>query len=331
MDAPANALSVVICCYSDRRFSDLRDAVLSVRGQLAPGDELVVVVDHNPGLLGRVRAAFPDLLTAENGGPRGLSGARNAGIAATRGDILVFLDDDAEAAPGMIEALRAVASQPGSLGAVARIVPVWLGPEPRWFPAEFLWTVGCTYEGLRPGPVRNLIGAAMAVRRRVFDAVGGFDTGLGRIQTGLPLGCEETELCIRAGRIEPGGRFHYIPEAVCRHKVPAGRATPRYLAARCYAEGLSKAQLGAIARGREALSSERAYVLRTLPLGVARGLRDAVSRGDGAGVLRAGFIGFGLASTVAGYAVGRARLVLERGRHAPAAAHPAAPIDGRSA
>ena len=49
-------------------------------------------------------------------------------------------------------------------------------------PSEFDWVVGCTYEGHRSslGPVRNLIGANMSMRRRVFDSVGGFRSDLGR-------------------------------------------------------------------------------------------------------------------------------------------------------
>jgi hypothetical protein len=53
-----------------------------------------------------------------------------------------------------------------------------------------------------------------------------------------------------------------------------------------------------------ALASERDYVARVLPAGVARGLIDAL-RGDPAGVGRSVSIVLGLAVTVAGYAVGR--------------------------
>lgn len=308
MTGYTGALSVVLCAYSDRRFGDLRDAIRSVLPQLAEGDEVIVVIDHNPWLRERVTSLFPDLQVIDNDGPRGLSGARNTGIAAARGSILLFLDDDATAAPGMVDGLRGATQEPLSLGAVARIVPAWLGPDPRWFPAEFLWTVGCTYEGMRPGPVRNLIGAAMAVRRSVFDTVGGFDTGLGRKQAGLPLGCEETELCIRAARAFPGKKFHYVPTSVCHHKVPADRATLRYLGARCLAEGLSKASLRAVAGSQDALSSERTYVTRTLPRGIARGIWSTLRRGEVTGGARAGTIAFGFASTVAGYALGRLRL-----------------------
>ena len=313
--------SVVICCYTDARWDDLGDAVRAARALDPPADEVVVVVDHNPPLGERLRALFPDLAVVDNAGERGLSGARNAGIAASRGDLLVFLDDDAVADPGLLGHLAWQAARPGVLGAGARILPAWRGARPVWFPDEFLWVVGCTYAGLRPGPVRNLIGAAMAVRRTVFGSVGGFEEALGRTRTGLPLGCEETELCIRARAADPAGRFVYEPEAVCHHRVVPDRATWRYLVRRCFAEGLSKAHLATLAGAAPAMSTERAYALRTLPRGVLRGLAAGLA-GDLSGFGRAGAIGLGFAVTASGYALGRLRRAGPARPPLPGAARP---------
>ena len=323
---PRLTASVVICCYTDARWDDLGDAVRSARALDPPADEVVVVVDHNPALRERLRTLFPDLTIVDNARECGLSGARNAGIAASRGDLLVFLDDDAVADPRLVGHLARQAARPGTLGAGARILPAWQGARPRWFPDEFLWVLGCTYAGLRPGPVRNLIGAAMAVRRSVFDAVGGFEGTLGRTHTGLPLGCEETELCIRARASDPAGRFVYAPEAVCRHRIVPARATWRYFARRCFAEGLSKAHLAALAGATPALATERAYVLRTLPRGVLRGLAAGLS-GDPGGFARAGAIVLGFAATAAGFALGRLRR--PETRRAPALAGAGRPLPAR--
>ena len=156
----------------------------------------------NVELQRRVSAAFPSVVVVENRYARGLSGARNSGVESTAGDLIVFFDDDAVADPGMVVALGDSCLDLHVLGAVAKIEPEWIGGAPRWFPTEFLWVVGCTYRGMKPGRVRNLIGAAMCVRRSVFESVGGFTGGVGRNASRLPLGCEETELCIRAnGRL----------------------------------------------------------------------------------------------------------------------------------
>src|SRR5260370_3129049 len=105
-------------------------------------------------------------------------------------------------------------------------MPFLLNKEPRWFPEEFYWVVGCTYRGM-PGSVaqiRNPIGANMAFRREVFDVVGDFRSEVGRVGT-HPVGCEETELCIRVRQHWPHGVFLYQPQACVSHRVPINRAT----------------------------------------------------------------------------------------------------------
>ena len=58
---------------------------------------------------------------------------------------------------------------------------------------------------------------------------------------GRPLGCEETDLCIRLARAEPGGVILYDPAVRVRHRVTRERARLGYFVVRCHAEGISKA------------------------------------------------------------------------------------------
>ena len=168
--------------------------------------------------------------------------------------------------------------------------------------------VGCTYRGLpdRAAPVRNLIGANMSLRRDVLERVGGFRPGVGRVGR-LPSGCEETELCIRASQRLPGGRFVYEPRARVLHAVPASRAGWRYFGSRCFAEGVSKAQVASWRGPADALASERSYAGRTLPRGMLRNGRAAV-RGEGAALVRMAAIVAGLVMTATGYVTGALRL-----------------------
>src|SRR4051794_5862320 len=99
------AASVVVCAYTERRWDDLRAAVASVAAQTVPALEVVVVCDHNPSLLARVRRELPDAVARANTGERGLSGARNTGVRAARGEVIAFLDDDAVAAPDWLQRL----------------------------------------------------------------------------------------------------------------------------------------------------------------------------------------------------------------------------------
>lgn len=310
----ADPLSVVICAYTEDRWDDLRDAVASTRHQSRPIDELIVVIDHNDDLLDRARTEFRDATVVANDGPKGLSGARNTGWRTARGRVVAFLDDDAVADEGWAAALLAPYESPEVLGVGGRAVPAWDGDRPDWLPEEFLWVVGCSYRGLPEvaAPVRNLIGCNMSVRRDVLEAVGGFDAGLGRTSD-RPLGCEETDLCIRAGERFPGGRFVADPAAVVHHRVRTDRTRWAYFRERCRSEGVSKAWVARRVGQDAALSSERAHAAKVLPAGVLRGLADAL-RGDGSGLARAAAIVAGLAYTTLSY-------VAELRRRRPVDAH----------
>src|SRR6266516_1953404 len=297
MTSSRPSTSVIICSCSLERWHDLLEAVASARSLSPAPDEIAIVVDHNPELRLRCAAEFADLVVIENTQACGLSGARNSGIAATHGSLVIFLDDDAIADPRWLAYIRIHCEQPGVLGAMGRIEPIWLGSRPRWFPDEFLWVVGCTYRGFpeRASHVRNLLGCSMALRREVLEKIGGFNARLGRTESAFAWSCEETELCQRARALNASSEFVFEPATSVRHKVPAKRLTPKYFAMRCFAEGRSKWQVASLATSRNALSTEWTYVLNTLPRGVARGFGDALLRLDIGGLGRAFAIVAGLA------------------------------------
>lgn len=311
--------SVVICVYTKERWDDIREAIESVRAQRRQPHELILVVDYNPDLHLELKKAYPDAIVVENIHEKGLSGGKNTGAETATGDIVAYLDDDAVADPGWLEALEEGFQTPEVVGVGGRTVPRWAtGSRPRWFPGEFDWTVGCTYTGMPTvrAPIRNVMGGNAAFRREVIGAVGGFHTGIGRSVQGRknrPLGCEETEFCIRLSQSRPGSIMLFEPRALIEHKVSAQRARFAYFRARCFAEGLSKALVAASVGSGDGLSSERAYTLKTLPRGVLRGLGDTL-RGDVAGLGRAAAIVVGLAWTTWGYVLGTLRLKLRRSR-----------------
>jgi GT2 family glycosyltransferase len=306
--------SVVICAYTQERWDRLAAAIASVRDQTRPARETIVAVDHCPPLARRLRTAFPDVIVVPSTGRPGLSGARNAGLARATGDVVAFLDDDATAARDWLERLAEGYEADDVVGVGGAVLPAWESGRPRWFPAEFDWVVGCTYTGLPLGqaPVRNLIGANMSFRREVFELVGGFTEGLGRLGT-RPLGCEETELAIRIRQRRPGARLLYEPSAVVHHHVPRQRARWRYFGARCYAEGLSKAAVSRLVGARDGLAAERQYVRRVLPRAVVAGLVPA-GAGPHTGVRPAAAVLLGLALTTSGYLRGRVAMASTRAR-----------------
>ncbi|AZS88173.1 glycosyltransferase family 2 protein [Streptomyces griseoviridis] len=309
-------ISVVICVYTEDRWEDILAAVSSVRAQSRQARETLLVVDHNQALLERLTKEYGNapegpgaVRVLANAGPRGLSAGRNTGIAASHGEVIAFLDDDAVAERDWLRRLAEGYADPRVLAVGGRTVPVWAsGRRPAWFPEEFDWVVGCTYRGLPPGRVRvrNVLGGNASFRRTAFDAAGGFATGIGRDGDRRPLGGEETELCIRLGQLRPDAVLLIDDRAVIHHRVPAAREHFGYFRARTYAEGLSKALVARSVGAGKGLESERRYTTRVLPAGVVRGLRDVVlARPGGAG--RAGAIVAGVLTAAGGYLVGSVR------------------------
>jgi GT2 family glycosyltransferase/O-antigen/teichoic acid export membrane protein len=309
------SVSIVICVYSLDRWQDICEAIKSVRTQDLSALEIIVVVDHNPELRDRLTRSFSDILIIENQFPRGLSGARNTGIAMAAGEFVAFLDDDAVADRGWLKTMLNHFDGPNVIGVGSRVSPLWCGERPSWFPDEFLWVVGCSYRGLpeKTSRVRNCLGAAMCFRRALFDKLAGFNLSLGRSQNVLLLSAEETELCLRAANLIEGATIIYEPAAFVSHKVPAKRLNWKYFFRRCYAEGISKAYLAKLRPSRDALATERIYVFNDLPRGVLKGLGEALSQFDFGGLGRATAIIAGLGSAAVGYCIGSLHM-LARGR-----------------
>jgi glycosyltransferase involved in cell wall biosynthesis len=303
-----NSFSVVICVYTEKRWDQICAAVESVRAQSVPGAELILVVDHNPALYKRIISAMPDVNVVENREAQGLSGGRNTGAALAHGDIIAFLDDDAAAHPDWLKFLGDAYANPDVIGVGGLTLPRWQTKSPAWFPVEFYWVIACNYTGMPDSgqPVRNLVGVNMSFRRVAFELVDGFRTGIGRTAGKLPLGCEETEFCIRLGQRSPGSLLVTEHRAVAWHWVPDDRCRFSYFMSRCFAEGISKAQVASEVGRGDGLSAERSYVTRTLPLGVLKGIVGLL-RGDFRGLARSAAIVVGLSLTVTGYVVGVSR------------------------
>ena len=299
----AVAMSVAVCAYTDRRWNLLVEAVERTEKQLMDGDELLLVIDHSPELYERVRAQFPALNVVANHHGKGLSGARNTAIDTASGDVIVFLDDDASPDPGWLEALRESYSARQILGVGGIVTPCWDSLSPAWMPAEFLWVVGCSYEGLprSVAPIRNPIGANMSFRREVFTQVGGFSEALGRVGT-LPVGCEETELSMRVSARYGDGVIIHQPAASVTHHVTHERTSFGYYLRRCWSEGLSKAIVSQLAERRGGLRTERGYVTDTVLPAVGRQLLRGV-RGYSDAWSKTAALLIGTAVTVTSYLV----------------------------
>ena len=319
--------TVVVCAFASHRLEQTLACVTSVLSQDPPPGQIVVVVDHNDTLHADLRARLPeDVEVVANPDARGLSSARNTAIARSRGDYVVFIDDDAVAHDQWLARLLTAFDDPSVIGAGGQARPLWEAPAPDWLPPELLWVVGCSYVGLpETGSVRNPLGCNMAFRADLFQSVGMFNPAIGRLGS-LPLGCEETEFCLRAAREVPDGRIALVSGAEIDHHVPASRATVSYLLRRCYFEGISKALVRRLG-DRRSLDTERAYLRHALPARAKASVRRSLS-----GHLAQGLGPMGaLAGSVAAAAVGYLFGLVAFGLRPPAASRLPPAVDRRPA
>lgn len=308
------AASVVICAYTLERWDTIRAAVDAVLAQEPRPAQVIVVCDHNPELARRAKAELPGVTVLDSAGARGLSGARNTGLAAATSPVTAFLDDDAVPRPGWLAALLAPYERGNVVATGGHVEPRWAGRRPAWLPPEFDWVVGCSYAGMPAGggPIRNPIGASMSMRTDLALAAGGFDDAVGRVGA-RPTGCEETELSIRLTAATPGSAIYYEPASVVDHLVTAQRASYRYFLRRCWHEGNSKARVVALAGAGPGLERERRQAAVVIPRALARQARQ-LAAGHPAAAARMAALASGLAVTAAGYLTGQLRRAAGRAR-----------------
>ncbi len=234
------SLSVVI--PTKDRAEALGRTLDALEAQEAGGATLeAVVVDNgsNDGTLEQVRAREADgglsirLLEQPEGGP---AAARNAGVAAASGEVLLFLGDDTEPEDrGLLRAhldLHAARPEP-TYGVLGRIT--WTPRKPVTPFMRWLENGGPQFHycDLAPGPVdaaSYFYSSHASVKRAFFERVGGFDE---RFPTAA---VEDTELGVRLA--DAGFELDYHPELLVLHDHPT---TPEQSLRRSIAVGRSAA------------------------------------------------------------------------------------------
>lgn len=245
--------SVVVCTRN--RSSRLGDACEALFGVTPPagGWEVVIVdnasTDDTRAVAERLQRGADPFVRVVEEPTIGLSAARNRGIAASRGELIAFLDDDAFPDSRWLEALATALAGDRVMCAGGPVEPLLDGGLPEWFQGRFLpyltvWDLGDAAIDLRYNEYPR--GANMAFRREAFTRFGVFSPQLGRSGRSL-LSCEETELCLR---LERGGfRTVYVPGARVRHATPVERLTPEWMERRFAAQGHSEAVIAWIHGG----------------------------------------------------------------------------------
>jgi GT2 family glycosyltransferase len=114
--------SIVVPNLNGRHF--LGPCLEAVAAQ-ADGDVETIVVDNgsDDGSVSLVRERFPSVKVVELGRNHGFAGAMNAGIAAAEGELIAFLNNDAEPQPVWLDELRlCLERHPRAAAATAKLV-----------------------------------------------------------------------------------------------------------------------------------------------------------------------------------------------------------------
>ncbi|MBM2840619.1 MAG: protein of unknown function, putative Glycosyl transferase [Bacteroidetes bacterium] len=200
-------ISVIIPCYNQAHF--LRDAVGSVVAQTCSEWEIVIVNDGSPDncsdVARMVMREFPRseirLVEQRNGG---LSSARNAGIAASAGEFILPLDADDMLRPTYFGKALALFER------FPEIAIVYTDQE--YFGARQLLVRTLEFSP-RKVLFENQFAYCSMYRRRVWEAVGGYDTS-------FAIGSEDWNFWL--GCVEKGFVARRIPEPLFLYRVREG-------------------------------------------------------------------------------------------------------------
>ena len=228
-------LVTAVLCTHDRARRLERTLASLVGLRVAPEQpwELVVVDnasrDDTAAVLSRMACVLPLQPMCE---PRlGLSAARNAGVRAARGELVLFIDDDVDVDPAWLGAHVAAAGRwPGAAYFAGRVDAEFEEPPVRWITEQrgalsgMLCELDLGPDERRLAPDEHPVGPNMAVRRAAF-AHADFDERLG-LRGRDQIRGSETSLFRALSR--QGAWGVWVPAARVRHRIAREQATWRH-------------------------------------------------------------------------------------------------------
>lgn len=228
-------LSVIICTYNRAKY--IYDLLQSLVNQtFNKSDYEIVFVNNNSN--DNTDEICKNFQTENKGlnfyyfneTKQGLSHARNRGITEAKGEILIFIDDDALACKKYLEEISAFFKQNVSASAGGgKILPKYENKRPVWMskflePVMSVINLGNNIKQFPPG--KFPIGANMYFRKKVFEETGLFNTELGRTGKNL-LGGEEKDIFNKLRKKK--GLIYYLPKPWIYHIIPESRLTAAFI------------------------------------------------------------------------------------------------------
>jgi glycosyltransferase involved in cell wall biosynthesis len=238
------------------------EALVSQKG-LAPRAYEVIVVDngssdHTAQVVEAIRQRSAQVRRLYEERP-GLSIARNAGVRQAEGQIVCFTDDDAIPCPDYVAEILSSFDDPLVACVGGKVIASWPdGAPPDWFCPRYANVVAQTSFGQTPRRMKKgefPFGCNIALRKQVFQSLGGFDENLGKKGQNNIWG-EEIDLCLKLQA--QGLRFFYNSRAIVSHVVGRNRATKHYFVESIFGKGVTEGHQKLAHRGRTVFA---AYLL----------------------------------------------------------------------
>ena len=264
-------ITLIICTYNREKYiGPLLDSI--AKNDYPTTDYEILLVDNNCTDNTRVVCdafvtAHPEITfryVVET--EQGLSAARNKGIKEAKGEIIIYVDDDA-----LVDAdyIRNYAehfdSHPETMAAGGPIEPLYETEEPKWMSpyTKALLTAWMNYgDKVREYPNGRYPGGGNAAYRKVvFDKVGIFNTELGR-KGNLLLASEEKDIFDKMHAL--GMQVLYLPTPVLHHIIPQAKLEEDYF-------NRLTLQIGRSERMRTRAISKGKYIKRLFSEGVKWG------------------------------------------------------------
>jgi glycosyltransferase involved in cell wall biosynthesis len=190
----------------------------------------------------------------------GKSNALNAAIAAAKGDVLAFADDDITVPPQWLFNLTAPIVRGTWMGSGGRVLAQWKSAAPGWLNPESWMVAGPLVQfdrGLRTGQLNETpVGTNMAFRKSLFERYGGFRADLGPCP-GSEIRNEDSEFARRL--LQAGEPLYYEPSAIVYHPVTEDRLTQDYFLKWWFDKGRSEIR-------ESGISSEIRWKVGGIPL-----------------------------------------------------------------
>ena len=242
-------LTVIICTYNRAKYiGPLLESLAA--NDLAKSEYEILLVDNNctdntRAICDAFAAAHKDVRFRYVVEPeQGLSAARNKGIKEAKGDIIVYVDDDALVdAHYLRDYAEWFAAHQETMACGGPIEPLYETEEPKWMSpyTKALLTAWMNYgDKVREYPKGRYPGGGNAAyRKEVFDKVGLFNTALGR-KGGNLMGSEEKDIFDKMHALHM--QVLYLPTPVLHHCIPQAKLEKDYFDRLTLQIGISERQ-----------------------------------------------------------------------------------------